>query len=372
MRNMLLVIFATLTLALAGCCTRQRTDSAFTPHSYTRIANPDTNTVQLQIALRKFVPRYHRGPAIWLAGTMHIGEPDYYRTVQKYLDLQTVVLYEGINTEAHERHVPNDAHDKIQIKQKHPTARRSSPAPLSTGEKAGERGNDLAHDDNQATTNADFSMQAALANSLGLVFQLNAIDYDRTNFLNSDLSVLQIQRLMSGATNANPSTPGQQSKTNSSFDTLLQVMDGTSFLGSLVKVGIQFIGSNPKLQALAKLTLIEAIGRLKGDFSDLRGLPPDLKQMVKVLIEARNQNVVADLKTELKVMPRTGSIAVFYGAGHMEDLERRITRELHYQPAGEVWLTAFSVDLRKNGLSPAEIQVMRNLVKWQLDQMQQN
>ena len=370
MRNMLLIIFAAFALALAGCRTQPRAESTpaphselRTPHSYTRIANPDTNTVQLQIALRKFVPLHHRGPAIWLAGTMHVGEPDYYRALQKYLDTQTIVLYEGINTETHERHVQSDKQNKTQA--------HSSPSPLSAGARAGVRGNDLTDDGTQTGTNAGFSMQAALADSLGLVFQLNAIDYERTNFLNSDLSVLQIQRLMAGETNAISALPGKQTKSNSSFDTLLQVMDGTSLLGSLVKVGMQFIGANPKLQALAKLTLIEAVGRLKGDFSDLRGLPPDLKQMVKVLIEARNQNVLADLKTELKVIPHTGSIAVFYGTGHMEDLERRVTRELHYQPADEIWLTAFSVDLRKSGLSPAEVQVMRNLVKWQLDQMQQ-
>ena len=38
-------------------------------------------------------------------------------------------------------------------------------------------------------TNSDYSMQAELAHSLGLVFQLDAINYDRTNFLNSDLSI---------------------------------------------------------------------------------------------------------------------------------------------------------------------------------------
>src|ERR1039458_6037870 len=67
------------------------------PQSYTRIANPDTNTVQLQIALRKFVPAQNAGPAIWLAGVMHVGEPEYYRALQHFLDAQTVVLCEGIN-----------------------------------------------------------------------------------------------------------------------------------------------------------------------------------------------------------------------------------------------------------------------------------
>jgi hypothetical protein len=211
-------------------------------------------------------------------------------------------------------------------------------------------------------------MQSTLARSLGLVFQLEAIDYDRTNFLNSDLSILQIQTIMAGGRPR--AAPGQEGGTNAPFEVLLQIMDGSSLLGSLFKMGMQLIAASPEMQAVAKLTLIEAVGRLKGDLSDVQGLPPDWKQLIKVLIEARNQNLMADLKAELKKAPASGSIAVFYGAGHMDDLEKRVTGDLHYLPADEIWLTAFSVNLRKSGISPAEALIIRNLVKSQLDQMQ--
>jgi hypothetical protein len=108
---------------------------------------------------------------------------------------------------------------------------------------------------------------------------------------------------------------------------------------------------------------------LKGDMSDMRDVPPDWKQLLKVLIAARNQNVIHDVKTELKRVPRTGSIAIFYGTGHMDDMQHRLLDELHYKPAEDVWLTAFSVDLHKSGISPGEAQVTRNLIKWQLEQM---
>jgi len=335
------VLTLTLTLALAGCSSRSQAADALTPRAYTRIANPDTNTVQLQIALRKFVSARHRGPAIWLAAVMHVGEPDYYRALQRFLDTQTVVLYEGINPAAHPHHV-------------HEASAASTSASMLAARSTG--------------TNAGYSMQSMLARSLGLVFQLETIDYDRANFLNSDLSILQIRRIMAGGQHR--ASPGQASGTNASFDTLLQMMDGSSFLGSLFKLGMQLMASSPELQAVAKLTLIEAVGRLKGDLSDVQGLPPDWKQLVKVLIEARNQNLMADLKAELKKNPSSGSMAVFHGAGHMDDLEKRITGDLHYRPADETWLTAFSVNLRKSGISPAEAQMIRNLIKTQLDQMQ--
>jgi hypothetical protein len=342
MRKSAFILVAALTLALAGCQTRSRAADAPAPHPYTRIANPDAQTVQLQIAMRKFVPVRGRGPDIWLASVMHVGEPEYYRALQDFLDTQTVVLYEGINTGSHRHHV-------------HERADPSTPAPPTVAPPSG--------------SNAGYSMQSTLAKSLGLVFQLEAIDYDRTNFLNSDLSIAQIQRIMSG--NRPVPAPGQKGGGNATFDMLLQIMDGSSFLGSLFKIGMQIIASSPQLQAVAKLTMIEAIGRLKGDMSDVQGLPPDWKDLIKVLIQARNKNLLADLKSELKKIPRTGSIAVFYGAGHMDDLEKRLRGDLHYRPAEETWLTAISVDMRKSGISPTEAQFLRSLIQGQVEQMRQ-
>jgi hypothetical protein len=309
---------------------------------YTRIANPDTNTVQLQIALRKFVPAQDPGPTVWLAAVMHIGESNYYHTLQTFLNTQTVVLYEGINADAHPHHV----HDSPGAAS-HPTP---APPPQANA------------------TNSDYSMQSTLAHSLGLVFQLDAIDYDRTNFLNSDLSIDQIQKIMSGGAPLGP--PGAKGAGGTPFETLLQIMDGSSFLGSLFKAGLQFLAASPQLQAMAKLTFVEAVGRLRGDLADVQGLPPDWKELIKVLIEARNKNLVEDLKEELKKVPASGSIAVFYGAGHMDDLEKRVTSELHYRPVEEKWLTAFSVDLQKGGISPAEAEMIRGLVKSEMEMMQ--
>lgn len=304
------------------------------PQPYTRIANPDTNTTQLQIALRKFVPAQGTGPAVWLAAVMHVGEPKYYQQLQTFLAKQTVVLYEGVNPEAHPHHV-QEATDDV--------PRTAEPG-----------------------TNETYSLQSALARSLGLVFQLEAIDYDRSNFLNSDLSIEQIQHIMAGGHFA---AAGQPS-TNLTFDVLLQIMDGSSFLGSLVKTALHFVAGNMQVQAVAKLTLIEAIGRLKGNLAEMQGLPPDWQELIQVLIEARDQNLVNDLKSELQQVPASGSIAVFYGAGHMDDLETRVTHALHYKPADEIWLPAFSVDLRQTGLTPFEAQWLRNIIAQQMNQMQ--
>lgn len=335
-----------LALLLGGCSTPKEVAELTPlapPQPYTRINKDKTNTVALQIAVRKLVPQSGRGPAIWLVGTSHVGDTAYYQGLQKQLDAQTVVLYEGVNAEAHERRVRGGDKSKA-----------TSSAKSSAGPEKEED-----------------SIQATLAHSLGLVFQLDAIDYDRTNFLNSDLSIQQIQALMmSQATNGAAAGAGK-GEGNQSFSYLLQIMDGSSFMGSMMRMGMNFIGSSPKLQAMTKLTLIEMLGQLKGELTEVKGMPEDLKQLVKVLIESRNEVVVEDLQKETKKLKKSGSVAVFYGTGHMPDMEKRITQVLKYKPAEEIWYTAFSVDTKTSGLSESEIQMVQNLVKWQMDQLQQ-
>ncbi len=58
----------------------------------------------------------------------------------------------------------------------------------------------------------------------------------------------------------NPPRPANRARgqREPSFDALLQIMDGSSFLGSLFKIAmIKYIGSDPKLQAITKLAFIE-------------------------------------------------------------------------------------------------------------------
>jgi hypothetical protein len=309
--------------------------------------------VQLQIAVRKFVPRKHRGPTVWLAAASHIGDPAYYKALQEHLNSQTLVLYEGVNSGRHKRRVRGTGESQVAAPE---TAPSSAPKPAASDDQPG--------------------LQSTLAESLGLVFQLDAIDYDRTNFLNSDLSIQEIAKLMGGNVEPRPQAPGAPSHPtgpatpNASFNYLMQAMDGSSFLGQLMKIGVQIIGSSESLRAIAKLTFIETIGQLKGDLSAARGVPPDMQELMKVLIEARNKAVIEDLQHESRAVPRSGSIAIFYGTGHMDDMERRLSQELGYRPADDLWLTAFSVDLRQTGLSPGQLQMVRNIIKWQMDQLQ--
>jgi len=314
-------------------------DGKTKPSSYTRVTSESWHTEKLQVAVRRFVPRSTHQPEIWLVGAMHIGEPAFYKSLQEILDARTVVLFEGVNTDHHVR----------QADDSHPA---TPPPPFKPKAPAASAGG--------------YSMQGQLATSLGLVFQLEAINYDRAHFLNSDLSIQKLQEIMMQTGGGGPA--GQKGK--ESLDAVIHIMDGNSLMGYLVKSGMEFIASNPKLQAMAKLSLVETIGGTKGDLSDMQSVPSDMRELMKVLIVNRNQKVISDLKLQiLKHHDCHQSIAVFYGAGHMEDMENRLSSELHYAPFDQVWLDAIAIDMRKSGISESEAKVTRGMVLWQLKQL---
>jgi hypothetical protein len=320
----LLVLMLGLLLPV-GCSTEGKRSAAISqpvtpPAPYLRLSKSGTNLVQLQIAVRQFLPVRGSGPAIWLMGVSHLGETNYYAALQQRLNAQSLVLFEGVTDR---------------------TMGSAPPAPSARSPRA--------------------SLQTEMAKSLGLVFQLEALDYDSPKFRNSDLSVQDLRETLAAQTNS-----PDQAGASQGFESLLQMMQGGTFWDSLLRGAFRFIGSNPRLQAMSKLTLIEMLGQIQGDPSQLGGLPPSLKQLLDLLIVKRNEKVVADLKQEVRHHRSRDSIAVIYGTGHMPDLEVRLRKELGYRPGEEVWLNALEVDLARSGITPAEHQFLRGVIKSQL------
>lgn len=319
-------------LALLSACSSPRPAPVadVKPEPYVRIYQGDTNRLELQIAVRKFEPARHKGPAVWLTGVSHIGESNYFVQLQAHLDAQNLVLFEGISDRSANR--PPDQHGR---------------QPASGGGDQPEA----------APAEARMSsLQSTMASSLGLAFQLEAIDYDRASFRNSDLSIQDLRRLLA------------EHGGGQSFESLLQMMEGGTFFDALLQMGLRFLGSTPKLQALSKLALMEMIGQIQGDPAQVRGLPADLKQLLEVLIEKRNERVINDLKVELGRRNPVASISIFFGTGHMPDFERRLRTELSYRSVDQLWLTAFSIDLRQARISQTEVETIRKFVQTSLEQ----
>jgi hypothetical protein len=297
----------------------------------------------LQTLSAEFKPASGNGPSIWLIGVAHLGSSEYYKAIQKRLDSQSRVLFEGVGAEK-----------------------------LQQGQKLDSAG----------------GIQTQLAKSLGLEFQLDAIDYKRPHFVNCDLTVDGLQNAVSERsekrTNARPNTgetspagtkekePGKnglklpEKVDNETFSALMDAIHGEGEMAESLGALVGLMGSTPEMRETTKLMLIEALGQA-GEIIDIaKAASPDIKDLFEVLITERNEEVIRQLKAQLPKLAGGQSIAVFYGAAHMDEIAKRLTSQLNYQPATREWDTAFTADGSKSIMPPAQIKMMLQMMRTQL------
>jgi hypothetical protein len=322
-----------LALGAVGCATQRPAPAPLAPPKpILRIEEGTNGTVALQVAVRELVPLRRKDPVIRLVGVTHLGTKEYYAGLQELLDREPLVLFEGVGATNKEF--------------------------LSTKEEG-------------------YSLQPALAKALGLRFQLQAINYAGSNFVNSDLTMSELARVMSGNAKEGGSGSGGTGGSeggDAALGELMSVMDGSSWAGVFVKFGVAFIETSPKLRATVKLVLIETLGAMEGDLGDAQGLPPSMRRLMEVLIRERNSAVIRDTakavsRSRASRRDRLGSVAIFYGAGHLADLEKRLCAELGYRPGADEWRTAFDVNPRKSGMGSADVAMARKMVREQMRAM---
>jgi hypothetical protein len=361
---------------------------------YLRAAEEDSgNTRLLQVSVRTFAPSGKPGPLVHLVGVIHIADRAYYEELQKFLDAQHIVLYEGVkpkgfgNTPLDDaersritarrirtlallvarfrrehrrlpetidelmahlsgsvarigRAVLRDTWDNPLIYSLNRDPDRKGPPfdIVSLGSDAAPGGDahaaDLCFSRQPPLTRREVSavgsgLQKELAEALGLVFQLDAIDYDRPNWHNSDLSVDEVEDLLE--------------KKGAGGELIFDVLDGSSFAARMASALLKSLTADEQMATMFKLVMIETLPR-----SDRMMRAQGAKEMgaiTEVILLDRNQAVFADLRRTLNEANPNDTVAVFYGAGHMPDLEDRITRELAYVFREDRWYTAMRVDL---------------------------
>ena len=430
------LLIALPALWLIGWATA-RADEPDTPapgESYMRIARPNENTARLEVAARKFVPEDGDGPAVWLTAVVHIGDSSYYQALQERLDARELVLFEGIGRPAFADPSPADDRERVRrtwLAIRHVAAQAERyrrlhggyPASLGLLRQEVSSRNGLAgawmraamtdawgrplqydrtkngltlfsrgSDDEpggwshaadirfadqpplaEAELRPDESIQADLADALGLAFQLHAIDYDRPHFRNSDMPMRGLRRAMADGDGREPphidpeaARADEGGGGGQQLERVMGLLNGTSFSASVLRFATRIIGASPRLRAIVKLVLIETIGRIEGDLSKMRGLGPEMSELMRVLIDERNRIVIGDLSRALASDDPPGSISIFYGAGHMSDLERRLMDRLGYRPADQRWLPAFTAKLSETGLTSMQITAMRAMIEAQM------
>ncbi len=253
--------------------------------------NARDEPVAMQTAIVRYVPAKddHKGLEVNLIGAVHIGEKNYYEALNKEFEKYDVLLYELV-------------------------------APPGTRvPKGGGDGGNLS---------AIHMLQDGMKNMLQLEHQLQYVDYQKENFVHADMSPEDFSKSMA--------------ERGESFMTMFFRMMGQAIARQ---------NKNPQrstdleiLMALFDPDRAIVLKRLMAEqFEDLEGAMDALDGPGgSTILTERNKVALKGLSKQIKDGKK--KIGIFYGAGHMPDMEERLVKEFDLKRHDERWLTAW--DLR--------------------------
>jgi len=235
----------------------------------------------LETAITTFSLTYRgQEKKVALIGVIHIADKAYYEEIQKRLDSYDTVLFELVTQTAIDR-----------IKQ---------PLPKSTSSVG--------------------SLQAALAKYLDLSYQLHAIDYTRSNMLRADMTSQELADTMKAR---------DESFLKMYFKALSLQTDKPSTT-SVMDLAMLLLPGTRSLQL--RRMLAEEFSNLDEFLAAFNG-GEDIS-----LLSARND---VALKKLIEVLDKNSSVAIFYGAAHMLDFEKKLLRDFSAKKVGVEWLEAW-------------------------------
>jgi hypothetical protein len=248
--------------------------------------NENRDPAALQTVIAKYVPAGQQDVEIDLVAVVHIGEQDYYRRLNKQFEKYDAVLYELVA--------------------------REGIRPPTSGERKSD--NPLA------------MLQLGMKFLLRLEHQLEVIDYNKPNFIHADLSPEGLRRAMKER--------GQDEMT-----IILGVI-----LDFLRKQGQDADKPQPQPPDLSFADLLDATKlkrMLAQQFEDAGGDAGLGRTINQLLVEDRNKACMRVLQQQLRAGKK--KIAIFYGAAHMPDFDKRLKEELGMMRISSEWINAWSL-----------------------------
>jgi hypothetical protein len=251
------------------------------------------NPQSLETSIVHLVPAGsdHPGVSVDLISAVHVGDKGYYQKLDKRFDDYDVVLYELV-------------------------AKEGTVIPKGGG---------------NPNRNPLSSIQNAMKDLLELEYQLSGIDYTKKNFVHADLSPAEFAQSMKDK--------------GESFWTIFF---------RLMAAGMAREANNPGkggdfdlLMALFEKDRAIKLKRIMADqFADMDMITAAFNgPSGSTLITERNKAALAVLGKEIAAGRR--KIAIFYGGGHMPDMESRAIADYRLKRAGQEWLEAWNLRDKK-------------------------
>lgn len=240
---------------------------------YMRVLQQQRQATDMETAIVRF--RGKAGHTVDLVAAVHMAEPAYYRQLNQEFKRYDAVLYELV--------APDDSV---------PVAGEEADNPLS-------------------------AFQLALSGLLGLSFQLDEIDYKARNFVHADLTPKELEASMSKRGESVHSMMLQMLKSSLANPTLINPRDAMALNLALPSIMAQ--GPSPTQRALLRRVVAQSFRQVEKVTQSLSG------PKGSTLISVRNQRALAVLAKVVRQGRKR--IAIFYGAAHMPDFEKRLLKQ---------------------------------------------
>jgi hypothetical protein len=177
------------------------------------------------------------------------------------------------------------------------------------------------------------ALQNMAKDVLELEHQLEYVNYTRPNFIHADMSPDEFRQAMKDR--------------NESF---LQMY--FKLLGAAMAEQSKMTGKNAPsdLDFLTALFATDRARRLKiilaRQLADMEGLMVSFGgEQGSVIIHERNKKALGVLKTQLASGKK--HIGIFYGAGHLNDMDKHLRADFQLEPASIKWVTAWDLAAKK-------------------------
>jgi hypothetical protein len=253
----------------------------------------DGNLLGMQTAIVRYMPSASsasRAPLeVDLVGAVHIGDVAYYRQLNERFKLYDALLYELV-------------------------------APEGTVVQPG-RGT--------SNVNPIGAMQNGIKRLLELDHQLEQVDYTQPNFVHADMSPDEFLQSMKDR---------NESFLQMYFRLLGQAMAQQSELNAKGEsldfelFSALFSRDRPRRLKMALAKQLAEMESLMVSFGGEQG---------SVIITERNKKALAVLKKQLADGKKR--VGIFYGAGHLNDMDERLRKDFGLQPKSITWLTAWNL-----------------------------
>lgn len=265
------------------------------PTKFLRYVEAPDGSARLEVAEAAY--KNAAGVDVHLIGAVHIADPGYYAGLNESFEHYDALLYEMVK----------------------PAAPATQPA---DGALAQEQEEAQVQQSSLAWVGG---LQRFLRDQLDLVYQLDAIDYNRPNFVHADLDLKTFEKLQADRGESMLGLMLRSAMANMNRDTPGSDVSGLELLGALM---------SPDKATELKRVLAQQFGDLDEQMEAING--PN----GSVILTERNKVALRVLRQQIAAGKKY--IGIFYGAGHLQLMEESLEKS-GFHKVGVVWRTAWYI-----------------------------